>query len=233
MIKSKTDPDKTAWINHFPVKHHQDLVKWADQSKAQLGQDLFMLAELDFKCSGYFVEFGATDGVELSNTWLLEKMFDWNGILAEPARCWLPQLKLNRHAAIDTHCIWMHSGSTLQFNETPYAELSTIDAYSDTDYHSASRATGHLYEVETLSLSDLLAKHNAPQQIDYLSIDTEGSEFDILRNFDFERYNVKVITCEHNFTSNRKKIFNLLTMHGYIRKYEDLSSFDDWYVREV
>jgi FkbM family methyltransferase len=231
-MRPKINVGESAWANHFPITHHKNLVKWAGQSRAQIGQDLFVLTELDFKCSGYFVEFGATDGVALSNTWLLEKMFAWNGILAEPARCWLHQLKLNRQAAIDEHCIWMNSGLSLRFNETPYAELSTIDSYSNNDYHSASRATGHHYDVKTLSLNDLLAKHNAPRQIDYLSIDTEGSEFDILSNFDFENYDIKVITCEHNFTPNRNKIFELLTAHGYVRKYVGLSSFDDWYVRE-
>ena len=53
--------------------------------KSQIGQDLFALYALDWKRSGYFVEFGATNGVDLSNTFLLEKDFAWTGILAEPA----------------------------------------------------------------------------------------------------------------------------------------------------
>lgn len=57
-----------------------------EKSRSQLRQDLFVLTELNFKQNGYFVEFGATNGVDLSNTYLLEKEFNWSGILAEPAR---------------------------------------------------------------------------------------------------------------------------------------------------
>lgn len=62
-------------------------------SKSQLLQDVFVLHELNFKEGGFFVEFGATNGVELSNSHLLEKEFHWQGILAEPARVWYDDLK--------------------------------------------------------------------------------------------------------------------------------------------
>jgi hypothetical protein len=84
--------------------------------------------------------------------------------------------------------------------------------------------------VRTISLNDLLQKHNAPAEIDYLSIDTEGSEFEILNAFDFSKHRVKVITCEHNYTEMREKIFKLLTENGYSRIYVEFSGFDDWYV---
>lgn len=53
--------------------------------------------------------------------------------------------------------------------------------------HSNLRKKGKNYHVETVSLLDLLNEHNAPYEIDYLSIDTEGSEFDILKAFDFKK----------------------------------------------
>ena len=56
-------------------------------SPAQLFQDLFALFALNLKKNGVLVEFGATNGVNLSNTVLLERQFGWTGILAEPARC--------------------------------------------------------------------------------------------------------------------------------------------------
>jgi len=77
-----------------------------------------------------------------------------------------------------------------------------------------------------------LKKHQAPKEIDYLSIDTEDSEYDILTNFHFSEYKIKVITVEHNFTAMREKIYDLLTRNGYERKYENLSRWDDWYIKK-
>ena len=45
----------------------------------QLRQDLFVINELNFKKKGFFCEFGACDGIELSNSYLLEKKFNWQG----------------------------------------------------------------------------------------------------------------------------------------------------------
>ena len=86
------------------------------------------------------------------------------------------------------------------------------------------------YGVPTISLGDLLAEHNAPDQIDYLSVDTEGSEFYILSALDFSKYQFKVITVEHNYTDTREKVYELLTKNGYIRILEGFSQWDDWYV---
>lgn len=201
------------------------------KSKSQLRQDLFVLSELGFKRNGFFVEFGAANGVDLSNTYLLEKDFGWRGVLAEPARCWHHRLARNRSAAIETRCVWTTSGAKLKFNEVVLGELSTISAFSSADLHRETRKSGRTYEVETISLNNLLEQHNAPLQVDYLSIDTEGSEFEILSSFDFHRHSFSVITCEHNYTPLREQIFALLTAHGYVRKHQELSEFDDWYVK--
>ena len=192
-------------------------------SKSQLGQDLFVLNELNFKNSGFFVEFGATNGVDLSNSYLLEKDFGWNGILSEPAKIWRDELAVNRACQISFDCVWKTSGDSLIFNEVNddlhSGELSTIDQFSGSDGHSAARKFANRYEVKTISLRDLLRNHNAPRDIDYLSIDTEGSEYEILSAFDFDEYNIKVITCEHNYTPMRQKIYELLKANGYERKH--------------
>jgi FkbM family methyltransferase len=215
----------------LPNENASKLLKYLKKSKSQLRQDLFVLSELNFKTNGYFVEFGATNGIDLSNTHLLEKSFGWSGILSEPARCWIKDLQKNRCANISTNCVWKESGSTLMFNEADIAELSTIAAYNESDDHKEHRKQGNKYDVTTVSLNDLLSKFNAPMQIDYLSIDTEGSEYAILSNFDFTKHSFSIITCEHNFSPVREQIYSLLSKHGYIRKYQNLSKFDDWYVK--
>jgi len=210
--------------------NQEELDALTAKSKSQLGQDMFVLSELGFKKDGYFVEFGATNGVDLSNTYLLEKDLGWTGILAEPAKVWAEALTKNRKCHIDYDCVWSTSGEVLEFNEVNAAELSTISTFSGVDEHATTRTSGTKYLVTTISLLDLLKKYNAPKEIDYLSIDTEGSEFDILNAFDFDAYKFKVITCEHNFTPMRVKIYELLTSKGYTRKHTEYSRFDDWYV---
>jgi len=226
--KSRID---MALLLELPNRHLSQLLRSLPGSRSQLRQDLFVLSELDFKRNGFFVEFGATNGVDLSNTYLLEKEFGWKGILAEPAKRWHSELKSNRNNSIETDCVWRESNSVLTFNEVDKAELSTIDEYSSSDLHRENRKDGRTYDVKTISLEDLLDKHHAPRKIDYLSIDTEGSEYEILSSFNFDRYQFKIITCEHNFTSAREEIFSLLAKNNYVRKYESLSHFDDWYVR--
>jgi FkbM family methyltransferase len=215
----------------LPQYHSSQLLQLLKKSNSQLRQDLFVLSELNFKKNGFFVEFGATNGIDLSNTYLLEKEFGWNGILAEPAKIWHKNLKSNRAANIETKCVWSESHSILNFNQVDFAELSTINHFSSLDSHKEARKSGSVYEVETISLNDLLSNFDAPSKIDYLSIDTEGSEFEILKDFHFHKYQFSVITCEHNFTPMREKIYSLLTQNGYVRKYPHLSQFDDWYIK--
>ena len=210
----------------------EPMITLLSKSKSQLRQDLFVLSETKYKRGGYFVEFGATNGIDLSNTYMLETEFSWTGIRAEPANVCKRKLHENRpNAFIETLCVWKDSNSLLTFNETEYPEISTLDVFSGSDFHINTRQAGKKYEVQTISLNDLLRKYQAPKNIDYLSIDTEGSEYEILNAFDFSEYSIGIITVEHNNTAKREMIFALLTSQGYKRKYENISKFDDWYVK--
>ena len=71
-------------------------IKNLSKSKAQLKQDLIVLSQLKFKENGFFVEFGATNGLNLSNSYLLENSFNWKGVLSEPSPQWHEVLKENR-----------------------------------------------------------------------------------------------------------------------------------------
>jgi FkbM family methyltransferase len=205
-------------------------LKNLEESKSQLRQDLFALSQLNGKRDGYFVEFGATDGITLSNTYLLEKVYGWKGVLVEPARVWHGALKNNRAAEIDTRCVWSVSNEKLSFNEASIPELSTITNQIAVDLHKEVRLVRDKYYVDTISLTDLLLRYKAPKKIDYLSIDTEGTEYDILGAFNFRNFSFAVITVEHNYTPSRQKIYRLLTKNGYKRVMEEVSQFDDWYI---
>jgi FkbM family methyltransferase len=203
----------------------------AAHSHAQILQDLWVAWELGSPRDGFFVEFGAADGRKFSNTLYLETELGWRGVLAEPARIWQAALAANRACAIDRRCVWIESGHTLTFNEPAIAAHATIDSYSDADRLAPTRKDGRRYDVETVSLNDLLAHWDAPRRIDYLSIDTEGSELDILTAFDFDAWDVRLITVEHNHGPQRQGLIELLTAKGYRRKFKHLSGVDDWYVK--
>lgn len=201
------------------------------RSHAQFLQDLWVAWELGSPRDGFFVDFGAADGVHASNSLYLERELGWRGVLAEPARVWQAALKKNRPGPIDHRCVWIRSGETLTFNQPSTILHSTLDAYSAADGLADKRADGERYPVDTVSLMDLLAHWNAPRRIDYLSIDTEGSELDILAAFDFAAYDVRAISVEHNHTDKRHALFDLLTAKGYTRRFDALSNVDDWYVK--
>lgn len=211
-------------------QEYDTLLTFNGVSKAQLKQDIFVLSELKFKRNGYFVEFGATNGVHFSNTHLLEKEFGWTGILCEPIASHYSDLIKTRSCHIEDKCVWSVSNQFVDFLQTPILDLSTIQQFHDHDGHSNYRCDGVVSRVQTITLNDLLDKYHAPRNIDYLSVDTEGSELDILSAVDFKRWVFNVITVEHNYTSQRAKINHLLTSHGYVQKYPFVSQFDDWYV---
>lgn len=200
-------------------------------SRSQLGQDLWILKKLNWIHNGYFVEFGATDGVLLNNTWLLEKHFGWDGICAEPNPKFLKNLKTNRNCNISEKCVFSTTNERVEFVLAD--AYGGIKDFGDDDSHKEKRDAyvnnGQTIEVETISLVDLLKKYNAPFEIDYLSIDTEGSEFEILNAFDWEAYSIKCITVEHNYTKIRQEIRDLLTTKGYIC---EEAKWDDWYFKK-
>ena len=209
----------------------KNLLQSTGKSKSQHFQDLYALASSGFRSGGFFVEFGATNGIKHSNTYLLEKSFGWNGILSEPAKCWHSSLYANRSCIIDNRCVWSTSGAQLEFVESASPSLSGV--FQTLKFRRASKSGKPLlYSVPTVSLNDLLLEHNAPSVIDYMSVDTEGSEYKILSQFDFSRYCIKALSVEHNFTSDRKKLKSLLESWGFSRVHMTLSGCDDWYVRD-
>jgi len=213
-------------------KKYKKFLDVSKESKSDLNQESFALLETNFKTRGFFVEIGAANGVYASNTYLLEKKFKWKGILAEPGKIWHADLYKNRSCYIEKNCVWSSSGKIINFLESKAPSFSTVKKFTGNDLHKNIRKDSKNYKVKTISLTDLLKKYNAPKIIDYLSIDTEGSEFEILKKFDFNSYKFNFISCEHNYNSSvRKKINNLLKKNSYNIKYSQYSNYDDWYVR--
>ena len=208
-----------------------------DQINSQLYQDVFASFIIGEKFEKTYLEFGATDGFNLSNSYLLENSFNWTGVLSEPSPQWHEALKKNRKKSdIITKCIWKESGKKLDFFMSDQGELSTLKDFIESDKISMPKNTelrkksGKLILVETISLNDLIKEYFSNICPSYISIDTEGSEYEILKSFDLNKYRPKLFTIEHNYTKNESKIDDLLIPKGYIRIFRELTAFDAWYV---
>ena len=226
----KKENEKFKFLLSDNISKKSELFNYYNSSKSQICQDWFVLESLNYKKSGYFVEVGAASGVELSNTFLLEEKYDWDGILSEPSPGFKENLEANRRCKKDYRCVYSESGKTINFYQTTEKEYSTISDFSNSDKHQSKRRHFTQYEIATVTLNDLLKEHNAPLEIDYLSIDTEGSEYEILKNLDFKKYSFKVITVEHNNTVNKTLIDKLLEKNGYKKQLEELSQFESWFI---
>jgi FkbM family methyltransferase len=198
---------------------------------SQLHQDSWVVSETNGKRNGFFLEIGAFDGTTLSNSLLLERDYGWSGILVEPSPAFTIPILSTRKAKLCTQPVDAQSGNTVtMLFVTQKPEVSSISRVADNDRNAEQRKKEHVQiDMNTISLMDLLIKYDAPKVIDYISIDTEGNEFDILENFDFKRFDIQLFSIEHNFTEAEAKLDNLLKNNGYERVFKDVTKFDAWY----
>lgn len=202
-------------------------------SYSQNLQDLWGLWEnLDHVNNGFFVEFGALGGINVSNSYLMEQL-GWDGIVAEPHPNYRHQVEQNRTCHKCYDAVYSKTGERLVFKifkgfpaRSTLKEFERVDDIKSIDKRSEFREV----IVNTISLGDLLDSYNAPNLIDFISIDTEGSEYEILKEFNFNKYRFNCICVEYGTEENRLKIHSLLSSKGYYRKWEVISEHDDWYV---
>lgn len=204
---------------------------------AENGQDFFVLDQTSYKERGFFVDIGAADGITGSNTFILEKFYKWHGICVDPNPVFMQSLFNCRDSFVSTLCVYSETGKILPFkfctDENQFfgwnfrsgiqSHLAAIDEEVNKSFSSIN--------VLTISLNDLLELYKAPTEIDYISLDTEGSEYEILKTFNFDKYKVRCFTIEHDFGEARQLIYKLMTDHGYSRVREEYSGQEDWYVK--
>ena len=191
----------------------------------ELGQDRFVAEVLQNKTNGYFVEFGAMNGREYSNTYTFEKHFGWQGIVSEPNPRFHSELMQNRSCVIDNRAFWHTSGLQMDFvcRHHGYSVLG----------ENIITADDQIIKVETVGLNDVLELYRAPNVIDYISMDTEGTELDILIPFDWTRWQVLIWTIEHNYHEPaRSNIRETMFAHDYKLVRETDSKYDDWFVHK-
>ena len=207
--------------------------------KSQLYQDVFASFIIGNKFDKTFLEFGATDGIEFSNSYMLENRLGWKGVLSEPSPQWHESLKRNRkNTKIIKQCIWSKSKETLDFFMSDAGVYSTLNDFVDIDKNSMPENTalrkrnGKVIPVKTITLNDVIDEHFNNITPSYISIDTEGSEYEILKSFNFVNYRPKLFTIEHNYTDLEIKIDDLMSENKYKRVFKNLTDFDAWYVCE-
>ncbi len=159
------------------------------RSASQLGQDVWVLERTGQKRGGVFVEFGATDGVLYSNSLMLERDYGWSGICAEPNPAFFEKLKRNRTCTVAPDLITATTGEEVEFllADEYGGAVRHAGADNNADRRKPFLEAGSVIRLTGISLHDFLKRHGAPRTIDYLSIDTEGSEYEILAAFPFGR----------------------------------------------
>jgi FkbM family methyltransferase len=197
-------------------------------SHSQLGQELEVLKVFKNKTDGFFIEIGASDGINLSNTYLLETQYNWKGICVEPIPDKFELLCKNRpNSSCSDKAVYNESNKPIIFdianNDTLFSGIS-----KHIDHVAMVNSNKTQIIVHTISLNDLLEQFNAPSFIEYLSLDTEGSELEILKSFNFQKYTFGIIDVEHNFVEPRRtQIRELLILNGY--DYIKQNKWDDSY----
>jgi FkbM family methyltransferase len=197
-------------------------------SFSQIKQDLFVLTTLNYKKDGFFIEVGAGDGINFSNTYLLEKEFNWRGILIEPNRTFFESCLKSRKSKVINKLLLDRNKTELKFYEKISGEFSHAEGFGN---DSASEVKSY-YDVEIIKFDEIFDSKNISEEIDFLSIDTEGSEAEILYSIDFSKYSPKVICIEHNFNKKNRVFFKkYLASKGYKLTYPGVSRWDSWFVR--
>jgi FkbM family methyltransferase len=197
-------------------------------SYSQFNQDINVLNFYNKKRNGFFLDIGAYNGVDMSNTYLFEKQYDWKGVCFEPLVDMFKKLAEARTAICCNKALYTESNKKVKFSccDLLSGITDNIDKYN---WVKDSES----YEVDTIRLDDFMIENEniIPKFIEYMSLDTEGTEFDILKTIDFNKYRIGYITVEHNFVEpKRQNMRNFLLSKGYL--YFGENSVDDDYVHK-
>jgi len=194
---------------------------------SQSNQDVWVCEFFKYKKNGYFVEVGAYDGIQTSNTYYLEKELNWTGVCIEANSQVFKNLVANRKSK--------------NINIAVASERGYCNFLGD----KISHTNGDRIECDTLN--SILLANCTTNHIDYLSLDIEGLEYEALESLDFTHWNIGLMTVEHNLyctdSKQKDKIYKLLTENGFRRAVEDVKCLDtnpiwynkpyeDWYVNQ-
>lgn len=202
---------------------------------SQVGQDEFIFKKFFKKINdGVFLDIGAHNGINKSNSYFFERHIGWSGLCVEPIPDVFDKLKQNRKCLCANVAVSDYCGTSTFWKIEGYSEmLSGLEENYDERHKKRiekelSIHGGNLVEstVEVLDINTLLKRHNL-YKIDYCSIDVEGSEEKIMSVFNEKEIEIKVFTIENNYQS--ESLRKLMKSKGY--KLHSKIEFDDVYVK--
>ncbi len=179
-----------------------------------------MLKYINYE-NGYFIECGANDGVNQSNTWHYEKYLNWKGILIEPLPDKFVELKKNRN--IGNHFF----NVALVNNKFKGEIIELIDTGLTSKFkilNNKNQNSNLSVQAKVKTLTKVLEESNCPKEIDFFSLDVEGAESDVLEGINFEKYTFRYLLVEtenfdkiNNFLQDKKYFFlEKLSHHDYL-----------------
>lgn len=178
---------------------------WNEKYPSQAGQDK-IIKECFFKDKkkGFFIEIGAYDGIEGSNCYHFEKFLKWDGIAIEPSNIQFKKLKKNRKCKLFNNAI-SNEIKEVEFIEVTegLTQMSGInEKYYKKNFDFISnneKSKIQNYILKTITFEQVVSQGI---DIDYLSIDIEGGEMDLLNSINFNNNNIKIISLENNTPVN-------------------------------
>ena len=193
---------------------------------SQHGEDFLLWNFFGYESKGFFVDVGAFDGVHLSNTYSLE-LQGWTGICIEPnPKYFLLCEKARKNAiCLNVACVGTEGIDRVDFNIEDSGLYSgiNIDRASEIEYFY-KKGWGLDFRgfreisVPAMTVDRILEKYlPAGREIDVISIDVEGTELDVLRGLDVDRYKPRILLVEATNDETDKAITEYLAKFGYVK----------------
>jgi len=160
------------------------------------------------KDNGFFIELGANDGLTQSNTAMLEFMRGWKGILIEPSPSAYELCKVNRPGSITLNYACVSNEYTDKSVKGDFNGklMSSVDGL-----RLQSEKT---IDVAAITLESILDKYAAYKNINFLSLDTEGYELNILKGLNLDKYRPQYMLIEI-YSKDYKEIYDYLESKQY------------------
>ena len=201
---------------------------------SQDNQDKF-LEENVFKGykNGIYVDVGAHDGVSINNTLYFSKNHGWKGINVEPIKPVYDKLIVNRPNDININCAVCNSdGETDFIYNTGYTEMisgikNTFDPRHLQRLNFENKNNGgmtRIIKVNTRKLETIFNDYNITH-VNYLSIDVEGAEFEVIKSINFDKVFIDVIGFENNYNDISIPIIQYLERNGFSVIHKSLDIF--------